>query len=116
MDSTNPKLEGSNHDSPAREKLIALRLALLRVHKTLLEMERRSYEREHGHVNAGELFRLVVDHSQFAWLHNISESAVRFKKFLAAKSPSLRSTPKWRFPWREKCLSPRNPVTIFRKN
>src|SRR5215472_10867060 len=56
MDPTNSKLEGSNHDSPAREKLIALRLALLRVHKTLLEMERRSYEREHGHVNTGELF------------------------------------------------------------
>ncbi len=87
MDSTNPKLEGSNHDSPAREKLIALRLALLRVHKTLLEMERRAYEREHGYVNAGELFRLVVDHSQFAWLHNISEFVVRIDESLAAKEP-----------------------------
>ena len=71
MGFANSKLEGSNHDSPAREKLITLRLALLRVHKKLLEMERRTYEREHGHVNAGELFQLVVDHSQFAWLHNI---------------------------------------------
>ena len=87
MDSTNSKLEGSNHDSPAREKLIALRLALLRVHKKLLEMERRNYEREHGHVNSGELFRLVVDHSQFAWLHNISEFVVRIDESLAAKEP-----------------------------
>src|SRR5436189_292135 len=84
MDSTNPKLEGSNHDSPARERLIALRLALLRVHKTLLEMERRAYEREHGHVNAGELFRLVVDGPQFAWLHNISEFVVRIDETLSS--------------------------------
>jgi len=71
----------------AREKLITLRLALLRLHKTLLEMERRDYEREHGHVNTGELFRLVVDHAQFAWLHNISEFVVRIDETLTAKEP-----------------------------
>src|SRR5213082_4160449 len=87
MGFANSKLEGSNHDSPAREKLITLRLALLRVHKKLLETERRTYEREHGHVNAGELFQLVVDHSQFAWLHNISEFVVRTDESLAAKEP-----------------------------
>ena len=87
MDAPNSNLEASNNDSPARERLIALRLALLRVHKKLLEMERRIYEREHGHVNAGELFRLVVDHAQFAWLHNISEFVVRIDESLAAKEP-----------------------------
>jgi hypothetical protein len=87
MDSRNTSLQPSNSDSPARERLISLRLALLRVHKTLLEMERRSYEREHGKVNTGELFRLVVDHAQFAWLHNISEFVVRIDESLAAKEP-----------------------------
>ena len=87
MASTNSNLYPSNNDSLAREKLITLRLALLRLHKTLLEMERREYEREHGHVNAGELFRLVVDHAQFAWLHNISEFVVRIDETLAAKEP-----------------------------
>jgi hypothetical protein len=75
-----------NSDSPAREKLVALRLALLRLHKTLLEMERREYERVNGHVTAGELFRLVIDHSQFAWLHNISEFVVRLDEALAAEA------------------------------
>jgi hypothetical protein len=74
-------------DSPAREKLLALRLALLRLHKTLLDMERREYERVNGHVTAGELFRLVIDHSQFAWLHNISEFVVRLDEALAAEAP-----------------------------
>jgi hypothetical protein len=76
-----------NGDSAAREKLLALRLALLRLHKTLLDMERREYERVNGHVTAGELFRLVIDHPQFAWLHNISEFVVRLDEALAAEAP-----------------------------
>jgi hypothetical protein len=72
--------------NPARQKLIALRLALLRLHKTLLEMERRDYERVNGHVSAGELFRLVVDHEQFSWLHNLSEFVVRLDETLSGQT------------------------------
>src|SRR5690348_14986436 len=71
--------------NPAREKLVTLRLALLRLHKTLLEMERRDYERTNGHVSTGELFRLVIDHEQFAWLHNLSEFVVRLDETLAGE-------------------------------
>jgi hypothetical protein len=78
---------GINQDTPERRELIALRQALLRVHKSLLDMERRDYEREHGHVQVGELFRLVVDHPQFAWLHNISEFVVRIDETLDGKEP-----------------------------
>jgi hypothetical protein len=74
---------GDSRDTPARQKLVALREALLRIHKSLLEMERRAYEKEHGKVTAGELFRLVVDDSQFAWLHNLSEFVVRIDEALA---------------------------------
>src|SRR5580692_4410614 len=73
--------------NPAREKLVALRLTLLQLHKTLLDMERREYERVHGKVNTGELFRLVIDHEQFAWLHNISEFVVRLDESLAGEVP-----------------------------
>lgn len=78
---------GNNEDSSSREKLVALRNSLLRIHKTLLEMERHEYEREHGSVSVGELFRLVVDHAQFAWLHSISEFVVRIDEALASKEP-----------------------------
>ena len=74
-------------ENPARQKLVALRLMLLRLHKTLLDMERRDYERANGHVSTGELFRLVIDHEQFAWLHNISEFVVRLDEALAAEAP-----------------------------
>jgi hypothetical protein len=73
--------------NPAREKLVALRVTLLGLHKTLLDMERREYERVHGHVTTGELFRLVIDHEQFAWLHNLSEFVVRLDESLAAEQP-----------------------------
>lgn len=74
-------------DTTAREKLITLRLALLKLHKTLLDMERREYERANGKVTVGELFRLVIDHQQFGWLHNISEFVVRLDETLAGENP-----------------------------
>ncbi|MGB2669530.1 MAG: hypothetical protein WA621_10545 [Candidatus Acidiferrum sp.] len=76
-----------NHEGTAREKLVTLRLALLRLHKTLLDMERREYERANGKVTVGELFRLVIDHQQFGWLHNISEFVVRLDETLAGENP-----------------------------
>jgi hypothetical protein len=76
---------GDARDTPARQKLVALREALLRLHKSLLEMERRAYEKDHGKVTAGELFRLVVDDAQFSWLHNISEFVVRIDENLASE-------------------------------
>lgn len=69
--------------NPSREKMVALRVTLLRLHKTLLDMERRDYERANGHVSTGELFRLVIDHEQFAWLHNLSEFVVRLDETLS---------------------------------
>jgi hypothetical protein len=88
MGSTDPQsTTGGGEGSAARDRLIALRTALLRLHKTLLELERREYERVNGQVSIGELFRLVIDHPQFAWLHSISEFVVRVDELLAGKSP-----------------------------
>jgi hypothetical protein len=50
-------------------------------------MERREYERTNGHVSTGELFRLVIDHEQFAWLHNLSEFVVRLDETLSGEEP-----------------------------
>jgi hypothetical protein len=78
--------QGDSRDTPARQSLVALREALLRLHKTLLDMERREYEKANGAVTAGELFRLVVDDPRFAWLHNISEFVVRIDEALASQA------------------------------
>jgi hypothetical protein len=77
--------QGDARDTPARQKLVALRQALLSLHKSLLEMERRAYEKQYGVVTPGELFRLVVDDAQFSWLHNISEFVVRIDEALSSE-------------------------------
>jgi hypothetical protein len=77
--------QGDSRDTPSRQKLVGLREALLRIHKSLLDMERRGYEKEHCKVTAGELFRLVVDDPQFSWLHNISEFVVRIDEALSSE-------------------------------
>jgi hypothetical protein len=61
-----------------------LRLGLLRLHKTLLDAERETYERVHGQVTGGELLQLAINHEQFAWLHPISELIVRIDEMLDA--------------------------------
>jgi uncharacterized damage-inducible protein DinB len=52
-----------------RQRLANLRRALLRLHKALLDDERLAYERIYGQVTGGELLQLVINHEQFAWLH-----------------------------------------------
>src|SRR5579872_6539674 len=79
--------DNGDSPNPARVKLVELRTTLLRLHKTLMDMERRDYEAAHGQVSTGELFRLVLDHEQFAWLHNLSEFVVRLDETLAAEEP-----------------------------
>lgn len=75
-------------DHPDVHRLVDLRLGLLRLHKTLLEMERLNYEKVHGQVNSGELLQLVLNHPQFAWLRMISALVVQIDEMLDADEPA----------------------------
>jgi len=71
-----------------RRLLTDLRRALLPLHKTLLEWERKIYEREHGRkMGAGELLQIIMSAPQFAWLHPISEVIVRIDQALDEEAP-----------------------------
>ena len=71
-----------------RRLLTELRRALLPLHKTLLEWERKAYEREHGRkMGAGELLQVIMTAPQFAWLHPISEVIVRIDQALDEEAP-----------------------------
>ena len=71
-----------------RKLLTDLRHALLPLHKTLLEWERKAYERRHGRkMSGGELLRVIVADPQFAWLHPVSELIVRIDETLDAEAP-----------------------------
>ena len=60
MSSTNPPLE-----SPF-DRLREVRLAILHLHKALLDSERIVYEQFHGRIQSnGEFLRLVLEHDWF---------------------------------------------------
>ena len=65
-------------------RLREVRLRLLHLHQTLLEMERKDFERTHGRVNSGEMLKLVINHAQFAWLRMVSALAVQIDEMLGA--------------------------------
>jgi len=68
--------------------LTDLRLGLLRLHKTLLEMERINYEKVSGRVNSGELLQIVLNHPQFGWLRIISALVVEIDELLDDEDPA----------------------------
>jgi len=69
----------SNNFSPdlTKQRLTDLRNGLLSLHKTLLDSERASYERDIARIgSSGELLKLVLYDPWFAWLHELSEFVV----------------------------------------
>jgi hypothetical protein len=85
------KLAGENlpkmMTNPTDDSLKALRQALLRLHKTLLDWERASYERAHGRQTSNALLDALLKDPQFAWLRPISQLIVRIDEMLDAEIP-----------------------------
>ncbi len=66
-----------------RDTLTQLRRGLLQLHKTLLELERRGYERARGLIsNSYEFLQLVLKDPWFDWLHRLSELIVQIDETL----------------------------------
>ena len=71
-------------------KLKNLSKSLLRLHKTLLDAERKQYELVNGKVQStGEMLRLVLDDAHFAWLRILSGQIVLIDEFLASKQTTI---------------------------
>jgi hypothetical protein len=66
------------------DRLEAARRGLVRVHKTLIDVERVRYERQHGRIDsAGRLLQLVINDPAFAWVRPLSALIVRMDALLA---------------------------------
>lgn len=77
----------SNNSAPdrAKQQLTDLRNGLLSLHKTLLESERGTYERDVARIgSSGELLKLVLYDPWFAWLHELSEFVVLIDEMVDA--------------------------------
>jgi hypothetical protein len=80
----------SNNSSsdPTKQRLTELRNGLLSLHKTLLDSERGTYERDIARIgSSGELLKLVLYDPWFAWLHELSEFVVLIDETLDAEEP-----------------------------
>lgn len=75
------------HRIDQHQRLSKLRIKLLHLHKLLLDTERITYEQVRGQVSRGELLHLVINHDQFAWLHQLSELIVKIDNLLHADEP-----------------------------
>jgi hypothetical protein len=71
-----------------RQRLIALRMILLNLHKALLDSERTAYEISHGAIASPAAFlQLLINDPSFQWLRPITTLIVQIDETLAAKKP-----------------------------
>jgi hypothetical protein len=74
--------------SPMRKRLEKVRLALLALHKALVDSERASYEQTVGTISSPNHFlQLLTRDPWFAWLQPISHLIVSMDETLDMKEP-----------------------------
>ena len=103
-----------------RESLKALRQGLLRLHKLLLDLERRDFERARGPINNSyEFLQLVLKDPWFDWLHRLSELIVQIDETLDthdSDAPATEADATALLERAKKLLSPAETGTEFQKN
>lgn len=68
----------------AAARVRALRIALLDLHKAVLDVERRRHERIHGRIETAQAaLRLALEDPAFQWLHPLAEMIVQMDQRLA---------------------------------
>lgn len=81
-------MASENVSEITRDELKELRQGLLRLHKMLLDLERRGYERARGQIsNSYEFLQLVLKDPWFDWLHRLSELIVQIDEALDSRDP-----------------------------
>jgi len=103
-----------------RDALKDLRHGLLRLHKLLLELERRDFERARGRIsNSYEFLQLVLKDPWFDWLHRLSELIVQIDESLDTRDvehPMTDEDAKALVERAKALLAPSETGTQFQKN
>lgn len=103
-----------------RDGLKVLRQGLLRLHKTLLDLERRDYERARGQIsNSYEFLQLVLKDPWFDWLHRLSELIVQIDETLDnhdTEKPATEDDAKALIERAKTLLAPAETGSEFQKN
>ena len=103
-----------------RDDLKVLRQGLLRLHKSLLDLERRDYERARGRINNSyEFLQLVLKDPWFDWLHRLSELIVQIDETLDthdSDKPATEADAKALIERAKTLLAPAETGSQFQKN
>ena len=103
-----------------RESLRQLRQGMLRLHKLLLDLERRDYERARGRIsNSYEFLQLVLKDPWFDWLHRLSELIVQIDETLDthdSETPATEADATALIDRAKTLLSPAETGSQFQKN
>jgi hypothetical protein len=65
------------------DRLPAVRNLLARLHRSLLDAERRELEKERGRVASAEYLGLLLNDARFAWLRPVGRMVARFDEVIA---------------------------------
>jgi len=112
-------MENERASDATRDNLKVLRQGLLRLHKTLLDLERRDYERVRGRIgNSYEFLQLVLKDPWFDWLHRLSELIVQIDETLDShsESPATEADAKALIERAKALLVPAETGSEFQKN
>ena len=112
-------MENERTSDETRERLKLLRQGLLSLHKSLLDLERRDYERARGRIgNSYEFLQLVLKDPWFDWLHRLSELIVQIDETLDPNSekPATEADATALFERAKALLSPSETGSEFQKN
>ena len=97
-----------------------LRQGLLRLHKMLLDQERRDYERARGPIsNSYEFLQLVLKDPWFDWLHRLSELIVQIDETLDthdSETPATEADASALIDRTKTLLAPAETGSEFQKN
>jgi hypothetical protein len=76
---------GGSTPDPLRQRLAAVRQALLELHKALLDAERAEFERGHASLTPAQLLQAVIHDPWFAWLRPASALVVQMDELLSPR-------------------------------
>ena len=83
------RLDRMPESTRERERLKNLRDGLLKLHKTILDSERATYERDVQRITStGQYLNLVLQDPWFAWLRELSQFIVLIDETLDAQEPA----------------------------
>ena len=112
-------MENERASDATRDSLKVLRQGLLRLHKALLDLERRDYERARGRIgNSYEFLQLVLKDPWFDWLHRLSELIVQIDETLDphSETPATEADAKALLERAKALLVPAETGSEFQKN